>query len=92
MAPLLRPLELAEYRLAPEDRLLERKVVLAEAVSWVPVLPDADVPGIYPIVSWKEWIFELAARRTRSCEEWLTGKGSDTTLLGGSPLASHAKR
>ena len=48
-----KPLELCDYRLAPEDHLLERRVHLVDGTYWVPVVPDDRAPG--QNVSWSRW-------------------------------------
>ena len=57
-ASTLGSVEALEYRLAPEDELLERKVLLASCCLWVPVLPDSSVPGEPSGVSWRRWLFD----------------------------------
>ena len=56
--PQLRPIELAQYRLAPADEVLEKKVLLANCCLWVPVIPDQSVPDEPTAVSWRKWLFD----------------------------------
>ncbi len=55
-----KPKELEEYRLNPLDDVLERRVFLADARYWVPVMPDDSVPCLEPSKSWRRWAFELS--------------------------------
>ena len=57
-ASTLSSVETLDYRLAPEDELLEKKVLLASCCLWVPVLPDSSVPGEPSGVSWRRWLFD----------------------------------
>ena len=41
---IVKPLDLSTYRLDPLDDVLEKKVILAEGVMWVPVIPDLHMP------------------------------------------------
>ena len=44
----LKPKELEEFRHNPLDDVLERRVFLADARYWVPVMPDDSVPCLEP--------------------------------------------
>ena len=57
---MLKTKELEEYRLCPLDNVLERRVFLADARYWVPVMPDDSVPCLVPSTSWRRWAFELS--------------------------------
>ena len=54
----LGPKELEEFRHNPLDGVLERRVFLADARCWVPVMPDDTVPCLEPSKSWRRWAFE----------------------------------
>ncbi len=60
---LKKPLEIESYRLNPKDDVLEKRVILAVAVLWVPVVPDSAMPYSDPEVTWKYWFF-LQGHRT----------------------------
>ena len=57
---MLKSKELEEYRLSPLDNVLERRMYLADARYWVPVMPDDSVPCLVPSISWRRWSFELS--------------------------------
>ena len=40
--------------------MLKRRVFLADARYWVPVMPDDSVPCLEPSKSWRRWAFELS--------------------------------
>ena len=54
----LKPVEAAEYRLAAEDELLEKQLVLASCLLWAPVIPDSPVPDGAGNISWRRWLFD----------------------------------
>ena len=58
MVQPLKPLELAEYRLAPDDGVLEKRVLLGSCCLWVPVVPDMPVPGEPSKVGWRRWLYD----------------------------------
>ena len=58
--PQLKQSDLREYRQNPLDDVLERRVFLADARYWVPVMPDDSVPCLEPSKSWCRWAFELS--------------------------------
>jgi hypothetical protein len=47
-----------DYRLSPDDQVLERKVSVGRADLWVPVLPDIAIPDGLEVVSWRRWAFD----------------------------------
>ena len=60
LSPTMKPAEREQYRLSPEDEVLEGRVILAACRIWVPVVPDCSVIGKDPPVSWWCWIYEFA--------------------------------
>ncbi len=57
---VMKPLEIDEYRLAPQDHVIEKRAHLSEAALRVPVVPDAVVPGVLPPIKCGRWMFDLA--------------------------------
>ena len=53
---LVKPVEAAEYRLSPDDDLLERQVTLAPCCLWVSLLPDLPVPHEPAQITRRRWL------------------------------------
>jgi hypothetical protein len=50
-----------DYRLSPEDTVLERSVMVTRAQIWVPVMPNVKLPdGVEQDITWRRWAFERA--------------------------------
>ena len=54
----LKPLEMEYYRLNPKGGVLERKVNMAIAVIWVPVIPDDMMKFLAKPQPWRKWLFD----------------------------------
>ena len=54
------PIEMDQYRLAPNDGLLARRVILAVAALWIPFVPMGDMPMVVEPISWRRWLFVQA--------------------------------
>ena len=71
----VKPLESALYRRSPLDGVLERQMILAVAVLWVPFIPDGYVP--FPAaaekpVTWRRWLWSQA----HEAHGWSQTRGS----------------
>ena len=54
-----------DYRLNPQDGVLERRIVMSQAIIWVPVMPSASIPPEFLAaesrdVTWRRYAFERA--------------------------------
>ena len=54
-------------RLHPTDGVLERLVVMAAGVLWLPYIPVGQVPVIGEPIEWREWLFKHCHESVINC-------------------------